>query len=66
MCIGVATGCILDNASLVKKVIFPREILPISVVLSQIIHLLIQFLVLAVFVVLFRIPPTRRARVVPG
>lgn len=53
-----STTCIMDNASLVKKVIFPRHILPISVVLAQIIHVVIQFCLLAIILVLSRITPT--------
>jgi ABC-type polysaccharide/polyol phosphate export permease len=36
-----ATGSIVGNAHLVKKVYFPREALPISIVLANLIHFLI-------------------------
>jgi ABC-type polysaccharide/polyol phosphate export permease len=52
-----STMCILDNAALVKKVIFPRHILPVSVVLAQIIHVVIQFVLLAVFLAVSRVSP---------
>ena len=42
LCINTSTNCIVDHASLVKKVIFPRQVLPLAVVLSQSIHVLIQ------------------------
>lgn len=58
MCASSATGCIMDNASLVKKIIFPRHVIPVSVVLAQLIHLAIQLLVLVVFLVWFRVPVT--------
>ena len=58
LCMSSATGSICDNASLVKKVIFPRQIVPISVVLSQVIHLLIQLSLLVFFILLFRVPLT--------
>jgi lipopolysaccharide transport system permease protein len=41
-----ATGSIVNNAALVKKVYFPREILPIADVLSNLVNLLIAFIVL--------------------
>jgi len=58
LCIPVATGCIMENSQLVKKVIFPRHLLPISVVLSQAIHVVIQFGLVAIFVLCFRVPIT--------
>ena len=36
-----ATGCIIGNAHLIKKVYFPREVLPISIVLANLVNLLI-------------------------
>ncbi len=52
-----STTCIMDNAALVKKVIFPRHILPLSVVLAQIIHALIQMSLLAIFLAFSRVWP---------
>ena len=56
LCATAATSCIVMNYSLVKKVIFPRQILPVASVLSQVIHLLIQLALLALFILLFRVP----------
>lgn len=45
-----ATSCIIEAAPLVKKVYFPREVLPISVVIGNLVHFLISlpiFFVLA-------------------
>ncbi|MEZ5143836.1 MAG: ABC transporter permease [Acidimicrobiales bacterium] len=35
----IATGSIVGNANLVRKVYFPRAVLPVAVVLSQLVHL---------------------------
>ncbi|MBN1658848.1 MAG: ABC transporter permease [Anaerolineae bacterium] len=45
-----ATGAIVDNAPLIKKVYFPREVLPIAEVMSNLVNLMLAFVVL--FVVL--------------
>ncbi|MDQ1402007.1 MAG: type transport system permease protein [Actinomycetota bacterium] len=45
-----STGAIVGNANLVKKVYFPREVLPVATMLAQFVHLLLAELVL--FVVL--------------
>lgn len=48
----VATGCVVGNAALITKVYFPRALLPLSVTLSQLVHLglalLVYFVVLLV------------------
>jgi len=65
LCIPAATISVIENAPLVKKVAFPRQILPISVVLSQSIQVLVQFGLVAVFVLLFRVPLTAKLLLVP-
>lgn len=48
-----SVGAIVSNGSLIKKVYFPREVLPVSLVLSQAFHLLIALVVVSpLFVVL--------------
>ena len=44
------TTCITNNANLIKKVYFPREILPISIVTSGLINFLISCLIIVLFV----------------
>lgn len=58
LCVSSATNCLVENSTLVKKTIFPRIMLPLSVVLSQIIHLVIQLGLLALFIGLARVPVT--------
>lgn len=60
LCVPAATKSVLDNAPLVKKVVFPRQILPVSVVLSQSIQVLVQFGLVVVFVLFYRVPPTTK------
>jgi ABC-2 type transport system permease protein len=55
--INSATGVIVDRAGLVKKVSFPREILPLASVGSAVIYFLIQLGVLAIFLVVFHHSP---------
>ena len=45
-------GSIKNNAGIVKKVYFPREILPISVVTSGLVNFLISCLIILIFVIL--------------
>jgi len=48
--LGAATGSVVANSGLVKKVSFPREILPLAAVGSMLVHFFLQSMVL--FVVL--------------
>ena len=52
-----ATGVIVDRAGLVKKVSFPREILPLASVGSAVIYFLIQLGVLGLFLLVFHHAP---------
>lgn len=45
--LGAATGSIVGNASLVQKVWFPREVLPLASIGSGFVHFLLQSVVLA-------------------
>ncbi len=50
---------VVGNAPLVKKVFFPREVLPISMVLSNLVHFLLALIVLFVLMFVSQTPPTR-------
>lgn len=54
------TNSIVGNATLVKKVYFPREALPLSTVLSNFVNFLLALIVLFVMIWAFRIPLTRQ------
>jgi len=54
-----AINSIVHNAHLTKKVYFPREILPISTVLSNLVNFLLSLPVLFAFIILFGVPLTR-------
>ncbi len=49
-CMSEGCGCIMDAENMVKKIYFPREVIPISYVVSQFINMLLCFIV--VFAVL--------------
>ena len=52
--INSSTNSIVANSNLVKKVYFPREVLPISSVLAQLINFLLAFIVLFAVLLIFR------------
>lgn len=58
-------NAILTNSALVKKVYFPREILPTAVVLSNLVNFLIGLGVLTIFLYAFGLGLTRHALWVP-
>ena len=49
MALGSATGAVIANSGLVKKVYFPREILPMSAVLAELVNYLIALCLLLIF-----------------
>lgn len=53
-----AVSSITGNAHIVKKVYFPREILPASLVLSNLVNFCLALLALFVVIFLFRVPLT--------
>ena len=48
-----STGVIIANANIVKKVYFPREILPISVVTSAAVNFVISTIIILAFVLIY-------------
>lgn len=53
-----ATTSIVGSGGLIKKVYFPREILPLSMILANLVHFLIAMVVLFVMIFLYQIPLT--------
>jgi len=60
-----ATGSIVDNAHLIKKVYFPREVLPISTVLSNLINFLIALPIFFILALISGTPLTWWALFLP-
>jgi lipopolysaccharide transport system permease protein len=52
------TQAITNNSTIVKKVYFPRILLPLSVILSNLVNFLIAFGVLVVIILISRLPLT--------
>jgi len=56
--IAKGTYCIIGNGGILKKVYFPREILPISVVSSGLVNYLIQCIIIIIFIFIYHRPIT--------
>ncbi len=54
---GSSTTSVVDSAALIKRVPFPREIVPIASVLSTTVHLAMQILLILVFALLYHKTP---------
>jgi len=53
-----STSCIVQNGSLVKKIYFPREVLPFSIVIANLINYLLSLLILIPALLFFEIKLT--------
>ena len=60
-----ATGSIVSNAHLIKKVYFPREILPVSEVLANLVNFLLALVVLFGMLAVFRVKLTPAVLMLP-
>ena len=56
--VGAGTVSVVGNANLIKKVYFPRELLPISVVLSNLVNYLLALIVLLVVLLAYHMYPS--------
>jgi ABC-2 type transport system permease protein len=55
--VGGGAGSVVDNAGLVQKVWFPREILPLASIGAALMHFFFQLSVLVIALAIFRKPP---------
>ena len=53
-----ASSSIVANAALIRKVYFPREVLPLVAILSNLVNYLLALIPYAAFMLLFRVPLT--------
>jgi len=51
-----SSGILISGGNLIKKVMFPAEILPIVTVLSNLVHFLFGLIILVVFLIYFQAP----------
>jgi lipopolysaccharide transport system permease protein len=58
--------CLVENAVLVKRVVFPVEVLPVQIALSALIHQLIALALLLVLMVALGVPPRPAALALPA
>ena len=64
-CITRAPGLILANVSYVKKVVFPLEILPLTVVLAALFHAVVSLIILFLFYLFVVGPPPWTLLLIP-
>ena len=63
--VNTATGCLVDGANLVKNIAFPREAIPLSVILSNLITFLFSLVLLFVLLPVLKVPVTHHALFLP-
>src|SRR6478735_1922720 len=52
-----AAGSLISGGNLIKKVLFPAEVLPLVSVLANMVHFILGLPILAIFLVYYRRPP---------
>lgn len=57
--------CLVDNGVLVKRVVFPVEVLPVQIAVSALIHQLIALALLLVLMLVLGVPPRASALALP-
>lgn len=60
-----AIGSVTSNAALIRKVYFPREIFPITALITKLLELAISFVILAGLMIYYQMMPTVHALWVP-
>lgn len=63
--VSIATSSIVDNSSIIKKIYFPREALPISVLLSNLVHFVIALPIYFVLAIAMGIPGAEQGSFFP-
>lgn len=61
----MSVGTIVDNSPLIQKVYFPREILVLSIVISNLIQYIITLVILIPGMIYFNIPVTEKIIIMP-
>lgn len=59
------TTSIVDNSNLIKKVAFPRILIPFSTILANMVHFLLSVIVLFIFLALYKVQLTFYAMLFP-
>lgn len=60
-----AVGCILSNRDLIKKTHFPRQIIPLSIVLANLLNFLPALIIMFLFLIFFRMQITALILLLP-
>lgn len=63
--INMGLSALTSNAGIIKKVYFPREILPISIVTSGLVNFIISGIIVIVMIIIYRIPFTVQFAIIP-
>lgn len=54
--INLGVGSVVGNSALVKKIYFPREILPLSIIFSNFVNFMLELVALLIFLAVMRYP----------